>query len=559
MAETGMDRPLAKRLAAVTRRYFDLGFTSFGGPGVHVVILRQRFVEKLKWIDERTFLDLFALGNALPGPGSTQLAFSIAVVTNGVLAGLWAFLLWSLPGAIGMVAIGVGISNIPDELPGPVLALFTGLNAAAVGLIALAAFQLGTAAGTDRITIALVWLSASFGICYHAPWMYPVLIAAGGIVTLLWDFKRQLWRTVRRQKKVEEAQGERVGQNQGSGIELDTLPAGRASTIDIETPVEHSSSASQDKHDTVSQGQTIMNPYPSPNASPVPARRRLPQVGGDDEHRSIRSTPSYAPSHTQTQAQAPQTPMPAAESSKLSVVSIPVAISLISGFVLLLTIPLAARAGLSNAGKEVPRVLDVSLILLPISGINAEPIGSSSATSSSPVLSSSEEGRSSFPCCETTSSFLVSPSESPRARLTPVLLARLTTHRLGQLERLPPRLLHPPGLPRTQLQLCRRTRVPRLPGLPTSRRFPRFRRYLLPWQSPQTRSTAFLRFVARQARRPIHHPRPQRCRIRSGLHGRLAALLGRVHLQLGRWVQRGGRVADALGTIDLGPLLGRGQ
>jgi chromate transport protein ChrA len=56
---------------------------------------RKRFVDKLKWLDETTFADLFALGNALPGPGSTQLAFSIAVVKNGTLAGLLAFLLWS--------------------------------------------------------------------------------------------------------------------------------------------------------------------------------------------------------------------------------------------------------------------------------------------------------------------------------------------------------------------------------------------------------------------------------------------------------------------------------
>lgn len=359
MTEIGMDRSLSQRLLSVTRRYFDLGFTSFGGPGVHVVILRQRFVDKLKWVDDRTFLDLFALGNALPGPGSTQLAFSIAVVTNGVLPGLLAFMLWCLPGAVGMVAVGVGISNIPDELPGPVLALFTGLNAAAVGLIALAAFQLGSAAGTDRMTIALVWLSASFGICYHAPWMYPVLIAVGGLTTLLWDFKRQMWRAIRRKPRVEGGQDQGAGEGQDEGIELDTLPAGRTSTTDIETPVEHSSSASQDKHDSSAQAQTIRNPYPSPSASPVPARRRLPQVEDDEGHHSIRSSPSIAPDAAN---QSSEPIVPAVESNKLSVVSIPVAIALISGFVLLLTIPLATRAGLSNAGKEIPRALDVSIV-----------------------------------------------------------------------------------------------------------------------------------------------------------------------------------------------------
>jgi len=343
--EIGSHRPLSLRLKSVARRYWDLGFTSFGGPGVHVIILRQRFVESLKWIDERTFLDLFALGNALPGPGSTQLAFSIAVVTNGVLPGLFAFLLWSLPGAIGMVAIGIGISRIPDELPGPVLALFTGLNAAAVGLIALAAFQLGGAAGTDRITVALVWLSASFGICYHAPWMYPVLIAAGGLTTLLWDFRRNIWKAITRGKK------ERADGNQAEldrGIELDTIA--------IQRDTEARQELSTTRMENSSKNDDTPIPYPSPAASPVPTRRRLPVVDVDQSTSHINtSTPT---SITQIESGPSNTVQD--QANKLAVVSVRVAICLISGFVLLLTVPLATRAGLNHAGKSVPRALNVS-------------------------------------------------------------------------------------------------------------------------------------------------------------------------------------------------------
>ncbi|GJN92338.1 hypothetical protein Rhopal_005368-T1 [Rhodotorula paludigena] len=190
MASNSQDRrsvPLDKRLIETVRRYWDLGFISFGGPGVHVVILRKRFVDRLKWVDETTFTDLFSLGNALPGPGSTQLAFSLALVRNGTLAGFLAFLLWSLPGAAGMAALGAGVRDFPERLPPIVLALLTGLNAAAVGLIALAAYQLSKAAITDSITRLLVLGSASFGICYHAPWMYPVLVVAGGLSTLVYD------------------------------------------------------------------------------------------------------------------------------------------------------------------------------------------------------------------------------------------------------------------------------------------------------------------------------------------------------------------------------------
>jgi len=352
--EIGTDRPLGHRLTAVTRRFWDLGFTSFGGPGVHVIILRQRFVETLKWVDERTFLDLFALGNALPGPGSTQLAFSIAVVTNGVLPGLLAFLLWSLPGAIGMVAIGLGISRIPDQLPGPVLALFTGLNAAAVGLIALAAVQLGTAAGTDRITLALVWMSASFGICYHAPWMYPVLIAVGGLTTLIWDFRRSMWKGIIRLGRGRGEQGgdrREVISSRQNDIELTTVRLDRAQdNIEREQSDTRARAESSSKHDDTPI------PYPSPAASPTPTRRRLPTTG--EQSRASQETSIRQASITAVENGV--TAQPEVQgNNKLNVVSVRVAIALISGFVLLLAVPLATRAGLSGAGKSVPRALDV--------------------------------------------------------------------------------------------------------------------------------------------------------------------------------------------------------
>ena len=91
----GMSRSLRMRLEETLKAYWYLGFTSFGGPGVHVYLLHNIFVSKLRWVDEKTFTDLFTISNALPGPGSTQLAFSIALVRNGTLAGVLSFLCWS--------------------------------------------------------------------------------------------------------------------------------------------------------------------------------------------------------------------------------------------------------------------------------------------------------------------------------------------------------------------------------------------------------------------------------------------------------------------------------
>ncbi len=200
---------LPQRLVETLRNYWYLGFTCFGGPAVHVVILRKRFVDQLRWVDATTFADLFSLGNALPGPGSTQLAFSIATVRNGTLAGFMAFFLWSLPASCGMAALGAGIRTVPNTLPAIVQALLTGLNAAAVGLIALAAYQLSSAAVTDGVTRLCVLGSACFGICYHAPWMYPTLMVVGALMTFSWDHRRPALKLVAEKSGLARAQEKR--------------------------------------------------------------------------------------------------------------------------------------------------------------------------------------------------------------------------------------------------------------------------------------------------------------------------------------------------------------
>jgi chromate transport protein ChrA len=53
----------------------------------------------------------------------------------------------------------LGVSRIGDTLPPPVYSLLSGLNAATVGIIALAAVQLADKAITDKLTRVLVFLA----------------------------------------------------------------------------------------------------------------------------------------------------------------------------------------------------------------------------------------------------------------------------------------------------------------------------------------------------------------------------------------------------------------
>lgn len=108
---------------------------------------------------------------------------------NGTIVPISLILSGSLPGAIGMYGLSVGVSRVGNTLPIPVYALLSGLNAATVGIIALAAVRLSERAITDRLTRALVYLGGVMGMLYTALWYYPVLMIGAGIVTTVWDLR----------------------------------------------------------------------------------------------------------------------------------------------------------------------------------------------------------------------------------------------------------------------------------------------------------------------------------------------------------------------------------
>ncbi|CAE6499042.1 unnamed protein product [Rhizoctonia solani] len=216
-------------------RTFDLGFTAFGGPPAHFQILHHRFVEsngKPQLIDEQTYQELFSISQALPGPASTKMTFSIAFLRAGFLVALAVFLIWSLPGAIGMYALSLGIEKVDEVLPSPVYALLSGLNASTVGIIALSAVQLARKAITDPLTRLLVLLGACAGLCYNALWYFPTLIAIGGSVAVVWDhwLRGRVGRIVAKMRRSNREQTV-TADEEAEAIPMDTIQAQSAPSV----------------------------------------------------------------------------------------------------------------------------------------------------------------------------------------------------------------------------------------------------------------------------------------------------------------------------------------
>lgn len=88
-----------------------------------------------------------------------------------------------------MYGLSLGVSSMGASLPRVAYAVLSGLNAATVGVIALAAVQLSEKAVTDRLMRALVFLGAAAGMLYNALWYFPLLMALAGLAAVVHDFR----------------------------------------------------------------------------------------------------------------------------------------------------------------------------------------------------------------------------------------------------------------------------------------------------------------------------------------------------------------------------------
>ena len=167
----------------VFRVFLRLGLTSFGGPIAHLGYFRAEFVERRRWLTERSFADLVALAQFLPGPGSSQTGFGIGLLRGGFLGGLAAWLGFTLPSAVLMVLFAYGAGSIANSSLGS--GLLHGLKLVAVAIVAQAVMGMARTLCPDRIRASIA--AVALVVMLVAPWSILQLgvIIAGGFAGLL--------------------------------------------------------------------------------------------------------------------------------------------------------------------------------------------------------------------------------------------------------------------------------------------------------------------------------------------------------------------------------------
>ncbi len=170
-----------RRLAEVVWAFLPLGWIAFGGPQAHIALLQERFVEQRQWLDARRFVELLGLGQGLPGPTSTQMVVAVGTARAGPLGGLLAFFCFLYPAVVIMTLAGLGVAQFLSGDNRPVW--LDGVGAGAVALVASAAWRLGRVVINTRLTMGLMLLGAAVAVLWRQPWVFPAVLAAGGLVT----------------------------------------------------------------------------------------------------------------------------------------------------------------------------------------------------------------------------------------------------------------------------------------------------------------------------------------------------------------------------------------
>ena len=158
--------------------FLRLGLTSFGGPVAHLGYFRDEFVQRRQWLTERSYADLVALCQFLPGPASSQVGMALGLMRAGMPGALAAWLGFTLPSALVLALLGLGLAGGYAVLPAGAI---HGLKVVAVAVVAQAVWGMARSLCVGRAKVTLMALACCAVLLVPGVWgQVGVMLAAGG-------------------------------------------------------------------------------------------------------------------------------------------------------------------------------------------------------------------------------------------------------------------------------------------------------------------------------------------------------------------------------------------
>ncbi|MFZ5649304.1 MAG: chromate transporter [Bacillota bacterium] len=155
-----------------------LGLTSFGGPIAHLGYFRDEYVVRRKWLDEKTYADLVALCQFLPGPASSQVGIAIGMIRAGFFGGIVSWFGFTLPSVLALTLFAYALQGFDASNTG----WLHGLMIAAVAVVAQAVWGMAKSLAPDRTRASIAISTAIIILLWPSPFSQIALIVAAGLL-----------------------------------------------------------------------------------------------------------------------------------------------------------------------------------------------------------------------------------------------------------------------------------------------------------------------------------------------------------------------------------------
>ena len=159
--------------------FLKLGLTSFGGPVAHLGYFRTEFVERRRWLDDKSYSDLVALCQFLPGPASSQVGMALGLRRAGWWGALAAWLGFTLPSAVALILFAQGVATWSGLAASGAV---HGLKVAAVAVVAQAVWGMSRALCPDRLRAGVAIGSALVVLAVPGAAGQILAIVRGGLI-----------------------------------------------------------------------------------------------------------------------------------------------------------------------------------------------------------------------------------------------------------------------------------------------------------------------------------------------------------------------------------------
>lgn len=164
--------------------FLRLGLTSFGGPIAHLGYFRDEFVVRRQWLSERSYADLVALCQFLPGPASSQVGIALGLSRSGYAGALAAWLGFTLPSAVALILFALGIASYSEAMPAGVL---HGLKVVAVAVVAQAVWGMARNLCPDAPRISIMAAATCCVLLIPSAWGQIGVLVMAALIGL-WLF-----------------------------------------------------------------------------------------------------------------------------------------------------------------------------------------------------------------------------------------------------------------------------------------------------------------------------------------------------------------------------------